>query len=213
MTRAQLKTRLTSNLGDAQSVFWTDADKNYAIQDAYSDAIAFAKVLTKSATISLVANQPYYNLRSLISDFIGCIAIFNPATNKWLFDDQTVRDFDKLRIDWEMWNGEPAFWAPVSPDLVAIIPSKSVSAGTLTVYYWASAPTLSSDSDVFLLADDLIGDSLETCATGDLLEQAEEFVKAQSYHARYEKSLQEIADRYNNMAKSDLILILGGQPL
>jgi hypothetical protein len=213
MTRAQLKTRITSNLGDSGSIYWTDTDKNYAIQDAYSDCIAMAKAVTKSATISLVANQPYYNLHTLISDFIGCIAIFNNSTNRWLFDDHTVRDFDKIRIDWEMWNGEPAFWAPVSPELVAIVPSKSASTGTLTVYYWAAAPTLSSDSDIFLLSDDLIDDTLEACTTGDLQEQAEEFTKASMYHERYEKSILEVAQRYNNMAKSDLILILGGQPL
>ncbi len=51
------------------------------------------------------------------------------------------------------------------------------------------------------------------CATGELQETAKEFTKAQVYLKKYEEGLKKIEDRYTNMAKSDLILLLGGQSL
>lgn len=206
MNRGQIRAAVRSNLSDAGITFYEDSNINDAIQDGYNEVAAKCRCIQKSATILQAANSPYYDLTNSVSDFLGTIAIFNRSTNFWLRDDVSLRDFDRLRRDWEKWNGQPQFWAPHSLRFTAVAPNLFATNGeTFTWWYWATAPTLAADSDSPLIATDM-QTLLETYATADLLEDATELTKASVYRAMYEEDKVQYRERCVNLARAELLL-------
>lgn len=205
MTRGQLKTILLSNLNDV-GVTFDDVSLNASIQMAYNEVVIRSKCIIKSASVLQVANSPYYDFVALgMTDYLGLIGIFNVATQFWLRDDISLRDFDRLRRNWELWTGAPQFWAPHSLQYTAIAPNEAMVVDQhFTIWYWAIAPTLTSDSDSFLIATDK-QNLLENYGTADLLEDAKEWVKATDYMLTYEEDLEEYRQRCVKLAKADLL--------
>jgi hypothetical protein len=228
-TRGQIKINVRVNLDDAGVTFYSEQDLNDSFQDAYDDITILSQCLVKSATLSWMPNLSYYNFKTIlgVTDFLAVTAIFNYNTSRWLRDDLNIRDFDRLRRDWENWEGTPQFWAPLNQDYVAIAPryagstipgafnnlafsnaffiGTSTNLGTFKLVYWALAPTLVSDLDTLLIASD-VQDMFEFYVTADMLEQAQEFVKASEYWGKYYSSLEEYSDRTKRINKSDLLL-------
>jgi len=145
----------------------------------------------------------------------------------------SLKDFDRIRRDWETWVGTPLFWAPSDPVYIGVCPkylganiqygafdSKSYNnsaffidnsaltpLGNFILYYWALAPQLTSDSDTFLIASDKTT-ALVQYSTADLLEQCQEFNKAATFWQPYEENIADYADRVKRNCKSDLLLRL-----
>jgi hypothetical protein len=228
LNRGQIKSIVRTNLDDAGISFYNDNDLNESIQDSYDDIACFTQCISKSISLFWQANLSYYNFVSLgISDYLGTTAIFNSVTNRWLRDDLNLRDFDRLRRDWETWQGTPQFWAPSDPLNIALCPkyidpntgrafdqyafSSAFYIGSLNqfgqfkLFYWALAPTLVDDNSTFLIASDM-QNLLEFYVTADMLEQAEEFVKAAEYFEKYFNGVQQYAARVKAINKSDLLL-------
>lgn len=206
MTRGTVKTNVKVNLGN--SVFYGETDLNDSLQDAYDDVIINTQVRITSVTKPWVSDLSYYIWPDQgITDLLAPIAVFNVNTNLFLEDGFSVRDFDKFRLDWEQWNGEPYMWAPVAFDRIAIAPKQLVASGTYKLFYWQVAETLTDDSDVLSLHKDAAR-LLEYYSTADLLEQAEEFTKAGKYWETYFARVREYADRAKQVAKRDLMLRL-----
>jgi hypothetical protein len=207
-TRGQIKADLQGNLNDLSINFYSDTDLNDAVQDAYNDIVILTQCIQKSATLNWVTELTYYDFITLgITDYLGTIGIFNNVTNLWLRDDLSLKDFDRIRRDWEKWNGTPLFWAPVDPKYTAIVPKYlgTGSLGTFKLYYWALAPTLTLDASTFLIAGDM-QQMITQYATADLLEQAQEFTKAMDYWNQYYPNIVSYADRVKRSCKSDLLL-------
>ncbi len=207
MNRGSIRTNVRSNLYDNGITFYSDQAINDAIQDAYNEVAAKCRCIVKSTTVNQVASQPYYDFQALgTADYLGTVAIFNLETNFWLRDDISLRDFDRLRRDWETWSGQPQFWAPHSQRLIAISPNLSQTAGEqFTLWYWAIAPTIILDTDVLLVATDQ-QPLLEYYATGDLLQNAEEVTKAQGYLTQYQKQKELYKNRCVDLARADILL-------
>ena len=207
MNRGQIRANVRSNLQDNSITYYDDDTINQSIQDAYNEITTKCFCIIKSATINQVAGQPYYDFVSLgISDYLGTIAIFNISTNFWLRDDISLRDFDRLRRDWEIWTGQPQFWAPHSLKYVAIAPNlAATSSEKFTLWYWAVAPALANDSSTFLIASDK-QTMLEWYATADLLEDAQEITKAKPFWMDFEREKQDYHTRCVSLAKADLLL-------
>lgn len=229
MTRGQLKTTVRQNLADEGVTRFTDDDLNESLQDAYDDVVALSQCYIRRTTINWVSDLSYYDFSALgVTDYLCTQAIFNNVTNQWLRDDLTVRDFDNIRRDWEIWIGTPQFWAPCSFTKIAIaakylgavtsgafnpfafssayyIGSGLTSLGTFDLIYAAVAPTFTSDSSVPLVAADA-HELLEFYATGDLLEQDEEFKKSNEFFEKYYTGTQTYKARVKSLAKSDLLL-------
>lgn len=231
-TRAQIKADVQSNLTDLNLNYFSEADLNDSIQDAYDDIVILTQCIQKKITLDWISNLSYYNFNNLgVIDYMGTIAVFNNVTNLWLRDDLSLKDFDRIRRDWELWIGTPIFWAPSDPKHIAIsakylLPastggaffggafyggafftgsSTTVTLGTFILYYWAQAPVLASDSDTFLIASDM--DQLLTqYVTADLLEQAQEYTKADGYWKSYFNNIDSYADRVKRNVKADLLL-------
>lgn len=234
-TRGQIKADIKDNLAELNLDFYSDDDINQSIQDAYDDIAVLTQCIQKPVTLNWISNLSYYNfqLRYQVSDYLGTIAIFNNLSNLWLRDDLSLKDFDRIRRDWENWIGTPIFWAPSDPQNIAICPkmlgaaltygafdggsflnsayyvnnSAEVNIGSFILYYWATAPTLVTDNDVLLIASDQ-GTTITQYCTADLLEQCQEFNKAQSYWRPYFENIDEYADRVKRNCKADLLLRL-----
>jgi hypothetical protein len=207
MTLAQIRANVQSNLNDAGITYFSEQAINDSIQDAYNEVAAKCRCIINSSPINQVANQPYYDFLALgVGDYLGTIAIFNQETQYWLRDDVSLRDFDRLRRDWEQWYGQPQFWAPHSQRLIAVAPNlSSVSNQLFTLWYWGIAPILSSDSSVPLIASDM-QPLLEFYATGDLIQNAEEVSKAQTWFQVYERDREKYKARCADLARADILL-------
>lgn len=208
-TRAQLRANVRSNLADAGITYYDDLQINNALQDAYDKIATECFCIIKSVQIAQIASNPYYDFLSLgVVDYLGTIGIYNQATNFWLRDDVSLMDFDRLRRDWEKWEGQPQFWTPHSLKYVAMCPNlSSVGTEAFLLWYWAIAPQFTSDSDVPLVATDM-QTLFEYYATADLLESAEELVKATPYWASWGSDKEDYKQRCLNLAKVDLLLRL-----
>jgi hypothetical protein len=212
-TRGQIKADLQDNLADFNLNFFSDDDLNTSVQDAYTDISILTQCIQENVTLNWQSGLCYYAFTQApfnVSDYLGTIAIFNNVTNLWLRDDLSLKDFDHIRRDWEMWNGTPQFWAPSDPVNIAITPmytggTGGSSLGTFILYYWGVAPTLASDASTFEIATDM-QKLLTNYATADLLEQAQEFGKAEEFWTQYYADIEIYADRVKRSTKSDLLL-------
>ena len=206
-TRGDIKANLQANLVELGINWYSDEDMNNSIQDAYDDLTILTQCIQQMQTINFTSDLCYYNFYDSISDYLGAIAIFNNNTNQWLRDDLSLKDFDRIRRDWEKWIGTPIFWAPSDPKRIAMAPKYKVATGNFNLYYWVSAPLLVADTDQFLIASDKTTAILQY-ATADLLEQAQEFNKAQTFWAQYYPNVADYADRVKRNCKADLLLRL-----
>ncbi len=207
MTFATIKTRVRSNLEDAGVTFYSEDDLTDSLQDAYDDVAFQAKCIVKSTSLDFLLS-PYIDFSLYISDFLQVTAIFNLNTNRWLQDNLSIRDFDKLRSDWELWSGTPQWWSPADIKMNVILPYyASAPLYQMTVYYNAQAPTITDDSESPLIALNF-QKLLEWYCTGDMLEQAEEYTKAGGFFAQYTPALDEYKEAVQLQAKRDLLVII-----
>lgn len=231
-TRGEVKAEIQTNLTDLNINFYSDDDFNQSIQDAYDEIVQLTQCIQKKVTLPWISNLSYYNFRQMgVTDYLGTIAIFNNMSNLWLRDDLSLKDFDRIRRDWETWVGTVMFWAPSDPDNIAICPkmyasniqygafdigsfdqntfyvnnSAQVNLGSFVLYYWALAPELISDNDTFLIASDKTT-AITRYSTADLLEQCQEYNKAGSFWQPYLEDIDEYADRVKRNCKADLLL-------
>lgn len=188
MTRDQIVARVQVNLNDS-GVLYSVADFNDSLQDGYAEIAALTGCIFKAARIDQVANLTYYDMASYIPDFWAITAIWNTNTKQWL-TPSNISILDTIRTDWELANGNPFLFWPVNFRYVAVYPKLTSATGYFYVFYRAQADTLSG-STTPNLADNLQG-ILEDYTTGDLLEQAEEFIKAQVQFIEYIKGIKAI---------------------
>lgn len=202
-TRDQIASKVLENLDNAGASFFTALDVNNSIQDGYDDVSCYCGQIEKSYTLSLQANLTYYDLSSIISDFLAVTAVYNYQTNRWL---ETVGrpELDQKRWDWEIWEGNAQWFFPLDARYLAICPRSNSSTGTLEVFYKAEADTLTSTSVPKILKDNV--KLLEFYATGDLLESVKEFVKSDIWLGQYleKREIYKIVNK--QLANSDRIL-------
>lgn len=206
-TFTQIKSAVRANLNDGGVAFYSAADLLESIEDAYSDVFFQTRCLIKKVTLPFI-DRTAYDFKLLgVEDFMCVIAIFNNNTNRWLLDNLTIRDFDGIRYDWELWQAQPQFWAPLNFDINLIVPYLSTPTGTFDLYYAAKAPDVTDDTQTPLIATDM-HKLLEWYGSGDMLESAEEFVKAGEYFEQYNQQVEEYSERVKNQAKRDLLIII-----
>jgi len=144
VNRGELKKVIKANLAlkGIDNGFFQDDDLNSHIQDAYDYTIANSLCHIKiSPNINWQSYENYYDLKALgLTDYIGTVGVFNNNDNLWLRDNVPNRLFDGLRIDWELWIGNPQFWSPHSLKYIAIAPRFNVAVGSFKVTYYAEAP-------------------------------------------------------------------------
>lgn len=214
---------ILDELNDAGAVYMNNADVNAAMQEAYNLTVALTQCIIKKVTLNFQNNLNYYDFTDTVnynaiyvSDYLATLAIFNKATNLWLLDDKTLKDFDKDRVDWENWTGQAVWWAPCNDGKKnVIVPKLVIASGQFDLYYYATAPAIvGSNSPLF--PSDFHG-LIKYWSMFSLLADAQEFKKAEIFwnefwgtstgEQNYDKSLFALASRIKNMAKSDLLML------
>lgn len=227
--RGQIKTDIRNNLADAGIINYDENTLNDSLQDAYDDIAVITQYNVKEITLNWVSGLSYYNFPLLgVTDYLMPVGIFNNVTNLWLRDDLNLRDFDRIRRDWENWQGTPQFWAPSDPNSIAVaakyigtvvsgafdpfsftnafdIGSGFANLGSFKLVYSAIAPQWTDDFNVPEIATD-VQNLFEFYSTADLLEQFEEYTKADEYWQKYWSSIEEYASRVKRNNKADLLL-------
>lgn len=209
MNRGQIKTNVRVNLNDngIQPTFFGSTEIDESLQDAYNEIVCKTRCNVKQVVLNWPTRTTHFDFINDfgVTDFLGAIAILNNNTNLFLRDDVSLRDFDRIRRDWELWEGNAQFWAPHSLQYIAIAPALAVGTGTFKLYYWAIAPTLAFDGDVPIIASDM-QILMELYSTIDMLETAEEPSKGQQFNLMYYQKIAMYADRCRKLAAADALL-------
>jgi hypothetical protein len=189
-------------------VYYTKSDMDNSIQDGVDEIVAFTGCVYNSAVIPFSPNTTYYDMLTLLPDYIGVVSIFNSVIKRWLLP-QTIRKFDQVRVDWETAAGVPYYFAPVNHRYVSIF-KKPIAAdyGNMYVFYIASAPLLGDDTAI-PIPDDHI-QALDSYNIKDLWEQNQEFTKAEAYFEKYTKDIETLRVYMKNKRNSDRVPSLKG---
>jgi hypothetical protein len=180
MTRDEVKIRLQRHFEN--NTYYAQTDFNASIQDGYDEVAAITGVVMKATTLPFTPGLTYYDMLTLIPDFIGVVAIFNAVTKRWLAPT-SINKFNQDRPDWECAGGTPFFFAPISHRYIAIYKKPLSTYGDMYVFYRAAAPTLAG-GDSILIPDDYI-DAIEDYVKTDLWEQQQEWTKGTVHFDTY----------------------------
>ncbi len=184
-------------------VYWTPEDINASVQDGYDEIIGTTGSLLKATIIPFTKDLVYYDLRSIIPDYLAITSIYNPITKRWM-TPISLWGLDAIREDWEIIGGTPEYFSVVSHRYVAIHPRTNVdNYGNMYVMYKASAQALTSDSAIKFNNDFIT--ALEEYAAADLLEQNQEFTKASIRFKEYLRLLGQLDTWTKNLRESDRI--------
>lgn len=186
----ELGQSVQDNLADLGAHFFDIAlDINPAIQDGYNLVAGLCETIEDQQTINWVGELVYYDFSTRLTDYLRIFGIYNNNTNRWL-QPVTYLDLWKLRDNWELANGEPIYYIPIDYKTVAFFPVLGTSTGTMTVMFKKKAPTLTANSIPIIPIEH--HNVLETYATGDLLDQIQEWTKALEYMGMMNDSIDKI---------------------
>ncbi len=203
-TRLDFQTRL--QLFFNNSVYYDTQAINDSVQDGLDELCAFSGCVYKSANLPFTQYTTYYDLLTLLPDYIGVVAVWNNTIRRWMFP-QSLKKFNQVRIDWDNAYGTPYYFSPINHRYMAIYMKPSVANyGQMFVFYRASAPVLSDISILPVPDEHLI--ALESYSTVDLWEQAQEWGKAQEQFKTYVSQLEALRVLMRNQRNRDRYMSL-----
>jgi hypothetical protein len=204
MTRDELTSLITTNLDDS-GIFTTIDEVHDAIQDGYEDLVLTHGLRPKSTAITASADLSFYDMVTLIPDFVALRAIFHRPTKRWLIS-RNLKYLQRSRDDWELLTGNPTdFWV-ANYRRVAIYPHPIVDqVDALWIFYYASAPLLTDVSQDLNIPVDSGFRALENYATSNLLTKAEEWSKAEAYAMQAQVDAEECLTFRNQLKSPDYI--------
>jgi len=186
--RVDIKLKVTNFFQNP--AYYLGADLNDSIQDGTDEITAFSGCNYGVALIPFVGSLSYYDLLTLIPNYIGVIAIFNGATKCWM-TPTSVRKLDQYRPDWETAIGTPEFFVPINHRYIAICKKPLVQDyGNMYMLYVSSSPVL--DDATTLPFPSEYAQLIEAYVKTDLWEQNEEFTKASKEFLIYQQQLQKL---------------------
>lgn len=199
MTRVDLQGRLQNHFNN--STYYDPVSFNDSIQDGLDEVVARTGVVLASATLPFTQNTTYYDLITLLGNYIGVYAIFNNVIKRWLIPT-SVKHLDQVRIDWETAYGTPYYFVPINHRYIAIYKKPSnIGYGNMFIYYIASAPLLTDTTSIPIPDDHIL--ALESYCIRDLWAQQQEFTKASEYTDTYGKNLEALRVLIKNRRNSD----------
>ena len=136
-------TEVRTLLNESAAAFWTNAQLQSWINQGCEDVARRAEVLWQEATITVAANQQYYNFPA---DFLTAHrAEFSPtnSTQTYSLEFRTINSMDEI---WGILHNLPAAWPQyftirgnnVNGYFLMLYPSPGQT-GILTVYYYRQA--------------------------------------------------------------------------
>lgn len=210
MTLSQIITDAQIELDDiTHGQSFTEDELIVFCNDQYREWCIFTKCITKVAVNQAWFAGPYFDFVAAFPDAVGVYTILNHQTNRYLFDYTSRTNMDKERVDWELWNGTPTYWFPVSHNRIAVAPNYFPSpVGLYDITYFATPLDLTS-GDTPLFASDrhyaLVDGTVQRA-----LESVEEFKKAitrkQIFDGMKEKYRKQVASNHS----TEMRRIMGG---
>lgn len=185
MLISETKARVRRNLDDTAISFYTEFDLNNSLQDAVDEIEAFAGSQLRAITFPKQVKL-YYDFATYVPDLLSVVGIFDPTNNIWL-TPKSSRGLDLIREDWENWRGSPRYFNTISHRYTALVPWPSTATGAYLLLYKAQPHTI-NDGYVPAIPEHL-SVIVENYSTGDMQEQAKEFVKANSWLNKYYEQL------------------------
>ena len=174
---------------------------NDSIQDGVDEICSFTGCIYKSAVIPFTQYKTYYDLLTILPDYIGVVAIFNSVIRRWLFPT-SLKKFWQARIDWDTAFGTPYYFSAINHRYMAIfMKPSSPNYGNMIIFYRAQAPQL--DDGVQIPIPDEHLTVLEDYSTVDLHEQAQEWSKAKFQFEKYKEDLEQLRVLVRNQRNSD----------
>lgn len=189
VTLAQLRTRLKTkwdNTTGLPILFWTDAEADFAINEALQWYNLYTGVWRKRVTLSTVADQVYYSLPATM--------VYNARMeyNGLTLPMSSLTDLSNGQPAWE---GETTadvalpsrimVWAPVGMNQFVVWPADAIGQNSLTIDGVHDTPVLVADTDTLDLDDSeidaLLGEALFIATFKD----AAKFVRAQAWHQEF----------------------------
>jgi hypothetical protein len=191
VTRADVKTRVRANLDDNAVTFFTSIDIDDSLTDAYYWSSAFANTIEKTANISFQQDCPYYNLQLIIPDHFAVTGVYDLKRHRFL-TYRSRQELTHIHNSYEIWHGPPEYFFIHSQNQLFIAPQPlNISSLTQTaeqdlkIFYRAFDDNVIDDFHHSYRLPIQGEDCLEFYATADLLEQAQEWSKAQFYWDKF----------------------------
>lgn len=201
-TRLVMQQRLRNYFNNNN--YYSGDDLNNSIQDGLDEVVALSGCVYNSATIQFTANTTYYDMVTLLPDFIGLVAVFNNQIKRWM-TPVSVKKLDGFRIDWEIVGGTPWYFSIMNYRYMAIYQKPLAgNYGPMYVFYVAAAPNPLTDTTILPIPDDHM-QALENYCITDLLEQQQEFTKATSALKDYGKRIEQLRVWMQNRRDKDRI--------
>jgi len=201
-TRLDVAAKLQNQFGN--SIYYDKQAVDDSLQDGIDEVCAFTGCIYKSAAIPFTQYTTYYDLLTLLPDYIGIVAMWNDTIRRWMWPT-SLRKLNQQRIDWDVALGTPYYFCPISHRYVAIwLKPGAPDYGRMFVFYRAAAPLL-DDNEPIPIPDEHIT-SLELYSITDLWEQAQEWGKASEAASDYIKNLNALRILMRNKRNSDRIM-------
>lgn len=199
VTRLDVQDKLQIHFNN--TIYYDTQSMNDSIQDGLDEVCAFTGCIYKSATLPFTQFTTYYDMLSLLPDYIGIVAMFNLTIRRWMWPD-SLKKFNQDRIDWDVCYGTPYYFCPINHRYVAIYKKPAISTyGNFVIYYRAAAPTLNDATPIPIPGEHIT--ALETYSIADLWEQAQEFTKATEGLKIYMKNLEDLRVLMRNQRNRD----------
>lgn len=202
MTRDQIASKIRHNLNDAGVTYYSVADVNDSIQDGYDEVVVYCECIEKSAIVDFKSDTTYYNLSTLIPDYYRPIRIYSYNINRFMELNLELEN-SGYSLDWELTNGSARDYIIKGPKYIGISNRISNATGSFKIWYKAQANVLTgNDIPRINVKFQLL---LENYGTADLLEQNQEYTKAQIYWSQYNKQLEDYRYKIQLLSKTDRI--------
>lgn len=204
MTRDQILSKTARDLEDEGLVHFTNTDLSDSIQDGYEVTVLLTECIEKSTTLSTVADQPYYDLSTLISDYYRVFAIYNIDSSRWL-DPKGYTTFKTYSNRFECIRGNPREWSPLGYRNICLHPTPD-DVHSLILFYKALPDTLLGNTipQIYLESQEV----LQFYSIADLLDQNLEFTKSISYYKKFQERIKEIRYKVDHRSWPDRMLAL-----
>ncbi len=205
--RAEVQRRL--NESTSSPVYFEDDDVDLALNDGYREISDASEWYETSDSITLVADQLYYDLDDLLGDVLLPLRIQNDSTSRWL-TETTWKELDATYQKWQVQTGEPQRWVLRGLWQMGFWPFAGASGDTLTMKYAAMPSTMSADTDTpgFPARYHY---TLVEYACYDLLVQEGEVAKALRYWNKYLRGEATLRDFVKGRSRVDRSGVVGAR--
>ena len=199
MTRLDVAAKLNNQFSN--SIYYDKQAVDDSLQDGIDEVCAFTGCIYKSARLPFTQYTTYYDLLTLLPDYIGIVAMWNNTIRRWMWPT-SLRKLNQQRIDWDVAYGTPYYFCPISHRYVAIwLKPGAAGYGDMFVYYRAAAPQLDDNEPIPIPEEHIT--ALELYSITDLWEQAQEWGKASEAAADYLKNLNSLRVLMRNKRNVD----------